>query len=161
MRDRDPRRSRESFNRVADLYARYRRGYPPEVIEAVAAAADLGAGSRVLEIGCGTGQLSVPLATLGVHLLAVELGSALAEIARRRLHEFPGAHVEVADFEQWPLPTQAFDAAVCANAFHWLDPGLRITKTAQALRPGGTLVIVHPHHVRGGTLRFCRDDNIT
>lgn len=159
MEERDPRRRRESFNRVAPTYARFRRGYPAEVLSAVQAAAGLGPGVRVLEIGCGTGQLSVPLAQMGVDLLAVELGAKLAAITRRRLREYPTARSEVAEFESWPLPTRRFDAVLCANAFHWLDPAVRVRKSAEALRPGGALCIVQPHHVRGGSPGFLEDTN--
>ncbi len=159
MQDRDPRRKRESFNAVAELYERYRPGYPDAVVAGVVQAAQLGAGSRVLEIGCGTGQLSVPLAEHGVELVAVELGPDLAQIARRRLAAFSRARVEVAAFEEWELPKTPFDAVVCANAFHWLDPDVRLVKAAAALRPGGRLAVIHPHHVLGGDPGFFKDTN--
>src|SRR5215470_1955107 len=92
--DDKPVRRRESFDTVAAEYDRYRLPYPDAVIEAVLALSRLHRGSRVLEIGCGTGQLSVPLARLGVALTAVELGSHLAARARQNLKGFPGAQVE-------------------------------------------------------------------
>ena len=144
---------------MADLYARYRPGYPEAVVEDVAGSLAISAGSRVLEIGCGAGQLSVPLAERGAELLAVELGAALARVARQRLAPFPRAKVEVAAFETWPLPQEPFDAVVCANAFHWLDPDVRFVKVAAALRSGGRLGVVHPHHVRGEDPEFFRQTN--
>lgn len=111
-------------------------------------------GSRVLEIACGTGQLSVPIAERGATLMAVGLGPALAAIARRHLSRFPAAMVEVGKFEDWPVPAQLFDAVVRVNAFHWLDPPIRFAKSAQLLRPDGVFTIVHPHHVTGGTAEF-------
>ena len=111
----------------------------------------------MLEIGCGTGQLSVPLARQGVQLVAVELGSNMAAIARRNLTGFPAARVEVAGFEQWRLPAQPFDAVVAASALHWIDPQVRLPKAASALRPGGILTVVQGHYVKGGTLGFIAD----
>jgi len=150
-------RRRESFDAVADLYDLYRLSYPPEVVDDVIASTHLHDGSRVLEIGCGTGQLSVPLAQHGVDLLAIELGPRLAAHAKRNLEQFPKAHVAVGSFEDWPLPSKPFDAVVCASAFHWLDPNVRFSKSAEALRPGGFLTIVHSHHVQGGTPGFFAD----
>lgn len=150
----DGKRRKESFDSVATYYDQYRRGYPSPVIDDVLEMAHIGLGSRVLEIACGTGQLSVPLAQRGATLTAVELGPALAEIARRNLSRFPAAFVEVGTFEDWPVPSQPFDAVVCANAFHWLDPNIRFSKSAQVLKPNGVLAIVHPHHVKGGTAGF-------
>jgi SAM-dependent methyltransferase len=152
-----PVRRRESFDAVAEDYDAYRSPYPPEVVDAAVALSRLHSGSSVLEIGCGTGQLSVPLAKLGVDLTAVELGAHLAARARRNLKQFPNAEVEVSSFEQWPLPSKKFDAVLSASAFHWLDPAIRFAKSAEALRPGGALTILHVHHVRGGTSGFFAD----
>jgi SAM-dependent methyltransferase len=131
--------------------------YPQEVVDTVITPSHLHGGSIVLEIGCGTGQLSVPLAQMGLDLLAIELGPHLAAHARRNLGPFPNARVEVSSFEDWPLPAQKFDAVICASAFHWLDPDIRFSKSAAALRPGGFLTIAHAHHVKGGTPGFFAD----
>jgi SAM-dependent methyltransferase len=150
----NPSRRRESFDRVADDYDRYRPSPPAEVVDAVIRASNLRERSRVLEIGCGTGQLSVPLVQYGVDLVAVELGPHLAALARRNLDPFPNARVEVGSFEELSLPDDRFDALVAANAFHWLDPEVRFSKSAAALRAGGSLTILHTHHARGGTPGF-------
>jgi SAM-dependent methyltransferase len=150
-------RRKESFDAAASDYALYRSGYPDEVVDDVLTASRLHAGSRVLEIGCGTGQLSVPLAQHGAELVAVELGPKLAAIARRSLAGFPTARVEVSGFEEWPLPADPFDMVVSASALHWIDPSVRYAKPARALKPGGVLVVVHAHHVKGGTPGFFGD----
>jgi protein-L-isoaspartate O-methyltransferase len=111
-----PGRRRESFEEIADAYSLYRPTPPIEVVDAVIASSDLRQGSSVLEIGCGTGQLSVPLAKHGVDLVAIELGSHLAALARRNLVEFSNARVEVGAFEEWQLPMHKFDAVVSASA---------------------------------------------
>ena len=97
-------RRKESFDEVADAYDAYRPRPPGEVVDGLVAAADIHRGSRVLEIACGTGQLSVPLAERGVDLVAVELGPHLAAHARRRLRMFSNARVVVSSFEDWELP---------------------------------------------------------
>jgi SAM-dependent methyltransferase len=135
-------RRRESFDEVAELYDRARPGYPQSLIDDLVDFTGLRGGHRVLEIGSGTGQLTVPLAERGVSLLAVELGSNLADVARRKLSRFDHAEVVVADFDQWVLPDRPFDLVVAATAFHWLDPATRIRKCADALRSGGTVAIV-------------------
>ena len=57
--ERDRRRyQRELFDGVARLYAATRPGYPPELAGFVAATAGAGPGAAVLEVGCGTGQLT-------------------------------------------------------------------------------------------------------
>src|SRR5438874_7339852 len=119
-------RRRESFDEVAELYDKARPGYPQRLVDDLVALTSLDKGRRVLEIGPGTGQLTVPLAERGVSLVAVELGSNLAEIARRKLAPFEHAEVVIADFDDWNLPSEPFDLVVAATAFHWLDPARRV-----------------------------------
>ena len=135
----------QSFDGVAALYDRARPRYPAALVDDLVGATGIGPGSRVLEIGCGTGQLTVPLARRGVDLTAVEMGGNLAAVARRNLAPFPTAQVVVSAFEDWPLPDEPFDLVVSATAFHWFDPAVRVEKSAAALRPGGVLAIVETH----------------
>src|SRR5919202_313975 len=83
-----------------------------------------------------------------------DLAADRAAVARRKLARFPATRVEVAAFEDWPLPPEPFDTVVSATAFHWLDPAVRVTKSADALRPGGALATLATHHVAGGTATF-------
>jgi SAM-dependent methyltransferase len=147
-------RRRESFDEVAELYDRARPRYPAPLIEDLVAMAGLQPGSRVLEIGCGTGQLTVPLAERGAVVLAVELGPRLAEVARRRTAGFDGVEVVVADFEQWPLPGEPFDLVVAATSFHWLDPRTRVAKCGAACGSDGALAIIETHWGWGANDRF-------
>jgi SAM-dependent methyltransferase len=145
---------RATFDEDAERYDRARPGYPAELFDDLAALTGLKPGDRVLEIGPGTGQATVPLARRGYRIVAVELGAGLAAVARRNLARFPDVEVVNAAFEQWPLPAEPFDAVVSATAFHWIDPEARLARTADALRPGGALVVVTTHHVAGGDEAF-------
>ncbi|GHK05108.1 methyltransferase type 11 [Streptomyces sp. Y2F8-2] len=155
-RPEDSRRVRLSrtFDEDAELYDRARPGYPPELYDDLAELAGARPGSRVLEVGCGTGQATVPLAERGCRITAVEAGPHMAAVARRNLAGTPAVEVVTADFESWPLPEEPFDAVVSATAFHWIDPAVRTAKAADALRPGGALAVVRSQHVRGGTEEF-------
>jgi SAM-dependent methyltransferase len=147
-------RLRAVFSEDAERYDRARPGYPAAMYDDLVAMTGLGPGSRVLEIGCGTGQATVPLARLGCQIIAVELGAELAEVARRNLAAYPDVEVVTAAFESWPLPSEPFDLVISATAFHWIDPAVRVVKSAEALRPGGVLATVATHHVAGGTIPF-------
>jgi SAM-dependent methyltransferase len=143
----DPMRLRRTFDSAAERYDRARPGYPAVVFDALTALGELHAGSRILEIGCGTGLATVPLAERGYRVVALELGEELAAVARRRLAPHTEVEVVVAAFEDWPLPQQPFDAVVSATAFHWIDPDVRVPKAARALRPGGTLAIIDTRRI--------------
>jgi SAM-dependent methyltransferase len=141
---RDRERLRETFGSVPELYDRARPEYPDVVFDDLAELADLEPGSRVLEIGPGTGQATVELVRRGFAVSAVELSSELAAIARRNV---PEAAIEVGDFETWEPPEPGFDAVTVFNAFHWIAPELRYAKPARLLRPGGALAVVGAPHV--------------
>ncbi|MFD8118516.1 class I SAM-dependent methyltransferase [Streptomyces microflavus] len=158
-RDDSPEESRRAllariFDEDAELYDRARPGYPPGLYDDLAELAGAGPGSRVLEVGCGTGQATVELAARGCRITAVEAGPRMAAIARRNLAGGAEAEVVTARFESWPLPPEPYDAVVSATAFHWIDPAVRMTRAADALRPGGALAVVRSQHVRGGTEEF-------
>lgn len=158
-RDDSPEESRRAllahiFDEDAELYDRARPGYPPGLYDDLAELAGAGPGSRVLEVGCGTGQSTVELAARGCRITAVEAGPRMAAIARRNLAGGAEAEVVTARFESWPLPPEPYDAVVSATAFHWIDPAVRMTRAADALRPGGALAVVRSQHVRGGTEEF-------
>jgi SAM-dependent methyltransferase len=144
-------RLRATFDEAAELYERARPGYPRALFTDLADLAGLRSGSRVLEIGCGTGQATVPLAERGYAIVAVELGAELAAVARRKLTAYPAVSVVVSAFEDWVLPSEPFDAVVVATAFHWLDPATRVSKSADALCQGGALATISTHHVGGGS----------
>jgi len=145
---------RMTFDEAAELYDRTRPGYPAVLFDDLTELVDIGPGCRVLEIGSGTGQASVPLAARGGTLVCVELGPSMAAVARRNLAPFPASRVVTAAFEDWPLPPEPFDMVLSATAFHWLDPTVRVVKSADALRPGGALVTIATYHVAGGTAAF-------
>jgi SAM-dependent methyltransferase len=130
-----------TFDRGAEDYDRTRPVCPAALFDDLLAAAGLAAGDRVLEIGPGTGQATVPLAERGLNVTAIEPGAALAAIARRRLAGFPNGRVVTSTFEAWRPDGGPFDAVVAVNSLHWIDPGLRYRRPAEVLRGGGHLAV--------------------
>ena len=135
------RRQRALFDGVAELYQASRRGYPPEIVTFAIETARLRPSSKVLEVGCGTGQLTGQLAAHGFTLTAIDIGPAMTAAARERLGRFP-ACLETVSFEEFDGPAAAFDLIVSATAFHWIDPDVKFTKSARLLKPGGWLALM-------------------
>ncbi len=150
----DRLRRRARFDSVADLYDRVRPHYPPALFRDLAELAGVGRDTRLLEIGCGTGQATVPLAELGADVLAIDLGPRMAAKAAAKLAAFESARVLVADFDTWQPQVSHFDVIFSATAFHWLDAATRMDRTADLLLPGGKLATVATHHIAGGTESF-------
>jgi SAM-dependent methyltransferase len=138
---------RATFDRVPELYDRARPDYPPEIFDDLATLAQLPAPAWLLEIGCGTGQATLPLARRGYALTCVELGERVASFARRKLAPFPSVEVINAEFESWQPESGDFDAVVAFSSFHWLPPELRYVKSADLLREHGHLAFVSVAHV--------------
>jgi len=141
---RDRERLRETFGSVAEQYDRARPEYPAAVFDDLAQLAALEPGSRVLEIGPGSGKATTELVRRGYAVTGVELSPELAAVAARNV---PDAEIVVADFESWQPSEAGFDAIVAFTAFHWIAPELRYAKPARLLRPDGALAVVAGPHV--------------
>jgi SAM-dependent methyltransferase len=134
------RQRSQLFDSAAELYRDGRPGYPDEVYALLQQVCGLKAGSHVLEIGAGAGQATLPLLQLGAQVTAVEPGPALTEVLRQRAAGLP-LTVVTATFEEAPIASAAFDLAVAATSFHWVDPGVGLPKLASALRAQGWLAL--------------------
>jgi 2-polyprenyl-3-methyl-5-hydroxy-6-metoxy-1,4-benzoquinol methylase len=155
--ERSRRRHRRTlFDSVADLYEASRRGYPGHLVDFVVATAALGPTSRVLEVGCGTGQLTESLARFGFDLTAIDIGPSMIEAAKRRVGN-SAVRFQVSSFEDFTGTEASFDLVISGTAFHWVDPEVQFSKPALLLRPGGWLALLstgeHYDDPFGTTLR--------
>ena len=128
-----------SFNVAAEQYDSARPSYPAALVDLVVHKAGLDRDSEILEIGAGTGKASVLFAARGYKMVCLEPGEVMGDIARRNLAPYARAEVLTTTLEDWPLQRDAFDLAISAQAFHWVDPEVGFPKVAQALKPEGWL----------------------
>jgi SAM-dependent methyltransferase len=138
----DHRRGATVFDRVAAQYERHRPAYPEELLDQVWAAAALEPGAEVLEIGCGTGQLTRSLLTRGLRVTAVEPGLHLLERARAALDGAGEVRFVAARLEDALLPRAHYAAVFCASAIHWVDPDVGWRRAAGALADAGSLTLI-------------------
>jgi ubiquinone/menaquinone biosynthesis C-methylase UbiE len=73
---------RTLFDGIAGRYQRSRPGYPVQVADFIGATAGIGPGAAVLEVGCGTGQLTERLAYSSFRLTAIDPGPTRASVSR-------------------------------------------------------------------------------
>jgi SAM-dependent methyltransferase len=136
------RRFGQVFDGVAAAYDDVRPGYPPELVATACDRGGLKAGSRVLELGCGTGKLTELLVERGLVVDAVDPGPNMVEAARKRIGPTDRVTFHIARFEDADLPREAFAAVFSATAFHWLDPGVSWRKAASHLEPSGLIALL-------------------
>ena len=136
------RRYGKVFDEIAAEYDRRRPTYPDELIDQACQVAEIGSGDHVLEVGCGSGQLTRGLVARGLHVTALEPGKSLIALARQNLEGAGEVEFVNAQFEEAVLPREQFEAVFSASAFHWIDPKVSWQKAADVLVPGGTLALV-------------------
>ncbi len=110
----------EAFDSFALEYDQFRPVYPQAAINRLLSRVSLKSGSKILEIGCGSGQATRAFVEKGLDVTAVDPGHSLLEIAARKL---PDVSFVVAKFEDFvPKETPpCFDFALSETAFHWVD----------------------------------------
>jgi SAM-dependent methyltransferase len=97
---------KRSFDATARLYDRFRPGYPEPLFDDLMRLSGIPRGGRILEIGPGTGQATLPLARRGFSITGIELGSSMARLCRKNLHAFPNVEILNTAFEDWsPAPS--------------------------------------------------------
>jgi SAM-dependent methyltransferase len=136
-----------TFDEDAELYDRARPESREQLLDDLFALARIApASAAVLEIGCGTGQATRPLARRGCRVLCVEMGANLARIARRNLAQFPNVAVVTGRFEDFDPRGASFDIVLAVTSWHWVDPGVRYAKAASMLKPRGVLAFTTGGH---------------
>ncbi|HTF10199.1 MAG TPA: class I SAM-dependent methyltransferase [Asanoa sp.] len=122
-----------SFGAAATAYAAHRPDYAQD---AVRWALEPAPGSRVLDLGAGTGKLTATLAAAGADVTAVEPDPAMLTELRRAL---PDVRALPGSAEAIPLPDASVDAVLAGNAMHWFDMAVAGPEIARVLAPGGVL----------------------
>jgi len=132
---------KETFSTIPKLYDKARLDYPAPLFRDILRYAKLKKNDPILEIGTGTGKATIPFAKTGHPLIANDLSRSLLKIAKRNLKWYKNVRYIVSTFENAQLPGNRFGLIFCAQAFHWVKPSVRFTKTLRLLRPGGTLAL--------------------
>lgn len=132
---------------MARLYARYRRGYPPAAIDAIVDRFGLSRNDTVIDLGCGTGQLTVPVAARVRSVVGVDPEPDMLWLARGHDEDAPNVTWVLGSDEELPaigasLGNRPIGAITVATALHWTDD-MAVFQTAHKLvRPGGGVAVV-------------------
>jgi SAM-dependent methyltransferase len=144
--ERDGGRAAAFAGDTARLYARYRRDLPGDQAGELAELLALRGDDVVVDLGCGTGQLAVPLRSYCAGVLAVDPEPAM--LAGLRARGVPGlvcvlgADRDLPDLGRLLVGTAGVGAVVVGNALHLMDEPAALRAAADLLRPGGAVAVV-------------------
>jgi ubiquinone/menaquinone biosynthesis C-methylase UbiE len=105
---------------------------------------DPGPGTRVLDAGCGRGEVLLECAARGAEVAGADYAEAAVEITRETLAGVEGADVRRADLTDLPWPDDSFDRALLGDVIEHIDRDqapLVLAELRRVLRPGGSLLV--------------------
>ncbi|HTA32037.1 MAG TPA: methyltransferase domain-containing protein [Solirubrobacteraceae bacterium] len=132
------------FGRTASDYALHRAGFPPQLLDVLAARGVVHPRDRVVDLGTGTGSLARLFASHGCAVTGVDIAAPLLEQARR-LDRERGVEVAYAEApaEATGLPSAMFELVSAGQCWHWFDRAAAAREVARLLAPDGRVLIAH------------------
>ncbi|HJS20581.1 MAG TPA: methyltransferase domain-containing protein [Anaerolineales bacterium] len=141
-----------SFDRAADFYDQTRSLLEPIARQGTEAILDLtGHSARILDVGTGTGRISVPLLERGADLVGCDISSKMLSRLREK---FPSARILQSDASRLPFPNDRFDAVLTVHVMHLIAPWRAALREFQrVLSHGGIYLNVRTYASVGESLR--------
>jgi ubiquinone/menaquinone biosynthesis C-methylase UbiE len=122
---------KDHFSRQSAAYSRHRPGYPPALIEFVAAQAP----ARALAIDCATGSGQAASQLAGHFALVMAIDGSQSQLANARVHS--GVQYVAATAESLPVRSGHAQLVAAAQALHWFDFERFYAECQRVLTPGG------------------------
>lgn len=129
------------YSNLAEGYDANRIGYSGDLY-AVLTEAGLKSDAKILDIACGTGLASEPLAKAGAKITGIDRSEEMLDFARSRM---PGQTWQRGVAEKLEFADNTFDAVICAQAFHWFDRPKAMEEAVRVTKPGGIVAIWWKH----------------
>ncbi len=129
----------KGFAAQADAYERGRPEHSGESVALLARELGFGPGSRVVDLGAGTGKLTRQLVATGADVVAVE---PIPEMRAHLEAALPQVEALGGTAEDLPLANHSVDAVLVAQAFHWFDALRALSEIRRVLRPGGGIGLI-------------------
>lgn len=134
---------------VAEYYAKFRRGYPAQVFDALEEAFELSEADVVLDVGCGTGQLALPFASRVRSVVGVDPEPDMLRLARdaadaqgiQNATWMLGADTDVPALGAL-LGERSLALTVIGQALHWMQHDELFRAVSPLLRVGGGIAVI-------------------
>lgn len=134
----------DPFESTEEYYAEYRPGYGDEAIRYLVDRFELDDSARVLDLGCGAGQLAVPLAAHAGEVVGMDPNEAMLQQARKRAREADRENVELVAGSDADLREQLgpLRLATMGRSFHWMDQERTLDRLSEMINPDGGVALV-------------------
>ncbi len=145
MTEKRPSLSREDFFKsTAPYYAKYRLSYPSELFEHLKSSFGLDASKRVLDLGCGTGQLSIALSKSVKEVIAIDTSAEMIEEGQKQAQLAAITNITWQEMTAEAISPElgVFHLAVFGSCFHWMDRALVLDRCYEILEADGGIAIV-------------------
>ena len=141
-----------SFDRAAGIYDQTRPLFEPIAKHGLQAILDItGPTAHILDVGTGTGRISVPLLERGVDLIGCDLSK---EMLMRLQEKSPSARIAQSDAAHLPFPTAHFDVVLTVHVMHLISPWREaLHEFRRVLKPGGVYLNVRTWAPAGVSVR--------
>ncbi len=142
----DRKVSPKFFDQIAHLYDEVRPGYLEELIEDIISISGIPKEGRILEIGRGTGQATIPFAKRGYHMICLDISREMTSLTAKKCRKYPKVRVYPMSFEEWEPEPNSFELVISGTAFHWLPKEVAYPKVALVLKDSGCLAVFWNFH---------------
>jgi ubiquinone/menaquinone biosynthesis C-methylase UbiE len=141
-----------SFDQAAEFYDKTRPLFDTSVDAGIQSLLETaGEGARILEVGAGTGRISIPLLERGANLIGCDLS---AKMLSRQREKYPAARLVQADAAYLPFPSGHFDAVLVVHVMHLIGPWREAMREfKRVLRSGGVFLNVSTYKAVGKSVR--------
>src|SRR5512139_392342 len=145
-----------SFDRAADYYDQTRELPEPIATNGIPALLQhIAPRGKILDVGTGTGRISVPLLQLGAHVIGIDLSLNMMNKLRQK---YPAAHLIQADAARLPFAARQFDAVLTTHVMHLIGPWREaLHEYRRVLKPGGVYIDSTQWHDASSRLTRIRD----
>jgi SAM-dependent methyltransferase len=130
------------FTSRVETYAKYRPGYPAEIVDLLRRECNLTPDSIVADIGSGTGKLTELFLANGNVVFGVEPNASMRQVAENIFEDQPNFRSVDGSAESTTLPDASVDVITAGQAFHWFDAAKTRDEWVRVLKFGGWAALV-------------------
>lgn len=135
----------ETFESTEAYYAEYRPGYGEAAIRYLVDRFDVDDSARVLDLGCGAGQITIPIAEFAGEVIGMDPNPTMLAHARKQASDAGRKTIEFVEGSDADLDTDlgSFRLVTMGRSFHWMDQEGTLERLHDLLEPGGGIAIVN------------------